>query len=74
MGLDAPSLDATTCMRNPADGRQQCRKGIGTFERMGTSAVVAFSRTPAGKGMLVCATGWSGFTDGALDFSLQIRW
>lgn len=74
MGRDAPSLDAEACMRDPADGRQQCRKGIGTFERIGTSAVVAFSRTPAGKGMLVCATGRSVYTDGALDFSLQVRW
>ena len=74
MGLDAPSLDVTACIRNPNDGQQQCRKAAGTFNRIGTSEVLAISRTPVGKGMLICATGKSWRADGDLVFSLSVRW
>ena len=74
MGLDAPSLDLAACIRNPNDGQQQCRKTDGAFDRIGTSEVLAFSRAPVGKGMLICATGKSWRADGDLVFSLAVRW
>ena len=74
MGLDAPSLDVTACIRNPNDGQQQCRKAAGAFDRIGTSEVLAISRTPVGKGMLICARGKSWRADGDLVFSLSVRW